>query len=84
MIKHRVLSPGRFVGKFQDNGQMLRDFVKLWGGGLNVEAAILDVPAFKKLFAEGDGNPGGFVSRGKRRRFTGHCEGRGYGVNQTT
>jgi hypothetical protein len=52
----RALSPDRFVDKFQGNEQLLRDFVKLWGGGLNVKAAALDVPGFKKFVDEGDGD----------------------------
>lgn len=56
MIKHRVLSPDSFVDKFQGNEHLLRDFVRLWGDGLNAKAAALDVPGFKKLVDEGDGD----------------------------
>ncbi|MBM3745714.1 MAG: hypothetical protein FJW34_07940 [Acidobacteria bacterium] len=54
MAKHRVLSPDRFVDKFQGNEQLLRDFVRLWGDGLNVKVSSLDVPGFKRLIEEGD------------------------------
>jgi len=56
MTKHRALSPDRFVDRFQGNELLLRDFVKLWGDGLNVKATTLDVPGFKKLVDEGDGD----------------------------
>jgi len=56
MTKHRALSPDRFVDKFQGNEHLLRDFVKLWGSGLNIKAAALDISGFKKFVSDGDGD----------------------------
>lgn len=56
MIKHRALSPDRFVDKFQGNEHLLQGFVRLWGHGLNVKAVTLDVYGFKRLIDEGNGD----------------------------
>jgi hypothetical protein len=82
MTAHSALSPDRFTDKFEGDKHLRRDFAKLCGAGMNVTVSSPDIRAFKKCI-QGDGRPGEFVSRGKQRHLTGHCHGRGYGVNQT-
>lgn len=56
MAKHRVFNADRFLDKFQGHEQLIRDFVELWTGRLDLEPATLDVPQFKEWLVEGGGD----------------------------
>ncbi|MBC7351740.1 MAG: hypothetical protein H5U08_05215 [Thermogutta sp.] len=55
MAKHRGFNADRFLDKFQRFEQLLRDFVRLWEGRVDLEPATLDVPAMKRWLVEGTG-----------------------------
>jgi hypothetical protein len=55
-LKHRTFNADRFLDKFQGQETILRNFVGLWNGRLEVDAASLDVPLFKEFLVNGDGD----------------------------
>lgn len=56
MAKHRVFNADRFLDKFQDSEQLLRDFVGIWMGRLDLDPSTLDVPGFKQWLVDGEGD----------------------------
>jgi len=44
--KHRTFNAERFLDKFQGYEPILRSFVELWNGHLELDSASLDVPLF--------------------------------------
>jgi hypothetical protein len=55
MAKHRVFNADRFLDKFQGNEQLVRNFVNLWSGRIDLDPATLDLPQFKEWLVEGGG-----------------------------
>jgi hypothetical protein len=56
MIKHRVFNVDRFVDKFREGGEfLLRDFVKIWGRGLDIQLSSINVDTFKNFLVKGEG-----------------------------
>jgi hypothetical protein len=56
MIRHRVFNVDRFVDKFGDGGEvLLREFVKLWGRGLDIQLSSINIDTFKKFLVNGEG-----------------------------
>jgi len=53
MAKHRVFNADRFLDKFQAREAILRNYVELWHGKLELNTATLDVPRFKDFLVEG-------------------------------
>jgi len=53
--KHRTFNAERFLDKFQGYEPILRSFVELWNGHLELDSASLDVPLFKEFLVSGDG-----------------------------
>jgi len=56
MAKHRIFNADRYLDKFQGFESLLRDFVGLWDDLLDIDAAALDVPRFKKWLVESTGD----------------------------
>jgi hypothetical protein len=56
MTKHRIFNVDRFLDKFQGQESLLRNYVGIWNGRLEIEVASLDVPRFKDFLINGDGN----------------------------
>ena len=56
MIKHRAFNVDRFVDTFRDDGEfLLREFVKIWGRGLEIQISSINVDTFKKFLVHGGG-----------------------------
>jgi hypothetical protein len=56
VIKHRAFNIDRFVDKFSDDGEfLLREFVKIWGRGLDIQLSSVNVDTFKKFLVNGEG-----------------------------
>lgn len=56
MIKHRAFNVDRFVDAFADDGEfLLREFVKIWGRGLEIQSSSINVETFKKFLISGQG-----------------------------
>lgn len=56
MAKHRTFNADKFLDKFVGSEQLIRDFVAIWAGGLDIDASGLDIPTFKKWLVEGGGD----------------------------
>jgi len=56
MVKHRAFNADRFLDKFQGREDLLKTYVGIWGDGLQAGATSLDVPGFKDLILNGDGD----------------------------
>lgn len=55
-LKHRTFNADRFLDKFQGQEVILRSFVGLWDGRLELDITSLDVPHFKEYLVNGDGD----------------------------
>lgn len=55
MAKHRRFNADRFLDKFQGREVLLRNYVGLWDGRLELDGAKLDVPKLKEFLVNGDG-----------------------------
>ncbi len=55
MVKHRAFNGDRFLDKFQGSESILGNYVGIWGSGLDVDVASLDVASFKDFILVGDG-----------------------------
>jgi hypothetical protein len=56
VAKHRAFHADRFLDKFQGREPLLRDYVGIWDGRLELDGANLDVPRFKDFLVNGDGD----------------------------
>ena len=56
MGKHRTFNADRFLDKFQGSEPLIRKYVALWDGQLELDRATLDVPQFKEFLVNGDGD----------------------------
>jgi len=55
MTKHRAFNGDRFLDKFRDFESILRKYAGIWGSGLEVDAASLDIAGFKDFILGGQG-----------------------------
>ncbi len=56
MARHRTFNADRFLDKFEGREPLLRGYVGIWDGHLQVDATKLDVPRFKEFLVNGDGD----------------------------
>lgn len=56
MARHRAFNADRFLDKFQGREDLLRSYVDIWGDGLQIDVASLDVQSFKDFLVNGDGD----------------------------
>ena len=56
MGKHRTFNADRFLDKFQGREPLIRAYVGIWDGRLELDGAKLDVPRFKHFLVNGDGD----------------------------
>jgi hypothetical protein len=56
MGKHRTFNAYRFLDKFQGRESILRGYVGIWNGRLEVDIVNLDIPKFKEFLVNGDGD----------------------------
>jgi hypothetical protein len=56
MIKHHAFNVDRFLDTFGDGAEfLLKDFVNLWGHGLDIKPSSIDVKHFKEFLVNGTG-----------------------------
>ena len=55
MPKHRAFNVDRFLDKFQGREDLLRGYVRVCNGTLEIQTAALDVPSFKDLLVSEEG-----------------------------
>jgi len=56
MGKHRTFNADRFLDKFQGRESILRGYVGIWNGRLDLDIPNLDVSKFKEFLVNGDGD----------------------------
>jgi hypothetical protein len=56
MGRHRTFNSDRFLDKFQGREPLIRGYVGIWDGRLELDGAKLDVPRFKEFLVNGDGD----------------------------
>jgi len=56
VAKHRTFNADRFLDKFQGRESLIRAYVGIWDGRLELDGAKLDVPRFKEFLVNGDGD----------------------------
>ena len=77
MGKHRTFNADRFLDKFQGNESILRGYVGIWNGRLDLDISSLDIPKFKEFLANGDGDGKDELLEGLYRAYD-LCSERGH------
>jgi len=77
MGKHRTFNADRFLDKFQGNESILRGYVGIWNGRLDLDISNLDIPKFKEFLANGDGDGKDELLEGLYRAYD-LCSERGH------
>ena len=77
MGKHRTFNADRFLDKFQGREPLIRGYVGIWDGRLELDGAKLDVPRFKEFLVNGDGDGKDELLEGLYRAFD-LCSERGH------
>jgi hypothetical protein len=75
--KHRTFNADRFLDKFQGREPLIRGYVGMWDGRLEVEPSTLDVPRFKEFLINGDGDGKDELLEGLYRAYD-LCTDRGH------
>lgn len=77
MGKHRTFNADRFVDKFKGMESILRGYVAMWEGRLELDIANLDIPRFKEFLVKGEGEGKGELLEGLYRAYD-LCTERGH------
>jgi hypothetical protein len=75
--KHRTFNADRFLDKFQGHEPLLRGYVGIWNGRLELDESGLDVPTFKEFLVNGDGDGKDELLEGLYRAYD-LCSERGH------
>ncbi|MCL5884372.1 MAG: hypothetical protein M1377_03330 [Deltaproteobacteria bacterium] len=77
MGKHRTFNADRFLDKFQGKEPILRGYVGMWEGRLELDIANMDIPRFKEFLVNGEGDGKGELLDGLYRAYD-LCTERGH------